>query len=102
MDEALGHLIAMQDWVGAAQLVEGQLCTLLNTEDFQGIQRRLGYFSEEFIATRPGLLLMQAWVAHFGLRLGVMRSLTARIQVMLDAALQHNESGANRRAHARF
>ncbi len=85
-DEALGHLIAIRDWTGAAQLVEGQLCALLNAEDYHAIKQRLGYFSEEFIATRPGLLLMQAWIAHFGLHLPVLVSLTTRIQVLLDAA----------------
>ena len=72
IDEALEHLITVRDWTSAAQLVEGQLCTLLNAEDFHAIKQRLGYFSEEFIATRPGLLLMQAWMAHFGLRLPVI------------------------------
>ena len=86
IDEALEHLIAVRDWTGAAQLVEGQLCTLLNAEDYHAIKQRLGYFSEDFIATRPGLLLMQAWMAHFGLRLPVLVSLTTRIQVLLDAA----------------
>lgn len=88
MDEALDHLIAVQDWTAAAQLVEGQLCALLNAENFQGIKRRLGYFSEDFIAARPGLLLMQAWIAHFALRLPLLGSLTARIQAHLDAAAQ--------------
>jgi LuxR family maltose regulon positive regulatory protein len=86
IDEALEHLLAVRDWTAAAQLVEGQLCALLNAEDYHAIKQRLGYFSEEFIATRPGLLLMQAWIAHFGLRLPVLVSLTTRIQVLLDAA----------------
>jgi LuxR family maltose regulon positive regulatory protein len=93
-DEALGYLIAVRDWIGAAQIVESQLCTLLNTDDSQGIQRRLGYFPEDFIATRPGLLLMQAWIAHFGLRIAQMHSLTARIQALLDEALRQNGSDA--------
>lgn len=84
-DEALSYLIALQDWTGAAQLVESQLCYLLNNDDPQGIQRRLGYFPEDFIATRPGLLLMQAWMAHFRFRVAQAHSLTAKIQAMLDA-----------------
>ena len=92
VDEALGHLITVADWVGAAQLVESQFCSMLNAEDYQGIKRRLGYFSEDFIATRPGLLLIKAWMAHFGFRLAQMRALTSRIQVMLDAALQQCEA----------
>ena len=85
-DDALVHLITVQDWTAAAQLVEGQLCTLLNVKDFYTIKQLLGNFSEEFIATRPGLLLMQAWMANFGLRLPVVHSLTSSIQVLLDAA----------------
>ena len=85
-DNALGYLIALQDWVGAAQLVEGQLCALLNAEDYQGIKRRLEYFSEDFITSRPGLVLMQLWIAHFALHLQVTQVLNARIQDMLDAA----------------
>lgn len=91
IEEALEHLLAVRDWTSAAQLVEGQLCTLLNAEDFHGIKQRLGYFLEDFIATRPGLLLMQAWIAHFALRLPVLQSLTRRIQAMLDAAQKQNE-----------
>ena len=86
------HLLAVRDWTGAAQLVEGQLCTLLNAEDFHAIKQRLGYFSEDFIATRPGLLLMQAWMAHFGLRLPVLNSLTTKIQTLLDAASKQNDT----------
>jgi LuxR family maltose regulon positive regulatory protein len=92
VDEALGHLIAVADWVGAAQIVEDQFCSMLNTEDYPRIKRSLGHFSEEFIATRPGLLLMQAWMAHLGLRLAQMHLLTTRIQALLDAALQQNEA----------
>ncbi len=92
VDEALGHLIAVQDWVGAAQLVESQFCSMLNDEDYPSIKRRLGQFSEDFIATRPGLLLIQAWLAHLGLRLAQMHSLSARIQTILDAALLESDA----------
>ena len=91
LDEALAHRVAVKDWINAAQLVESQLCLLLNAEDYRGIRRLLSYFSEDFIATRPGLILMQAWVAHFGLRLPAMRAFTATIQAMLDAASQRSE-----------
>lgn len=91
-DEALGHLITVHDWDSAAQLVESQFCSLLNAEDYPGIKRRLAYFPQDFIATRPGLLLIQAWIAHLGLRLAQMHSLTTRIQSMLDVALQHSET----------
>jgi LuxR family transcriptional regulator, maltose regulon positive regulatory protein len=91
-DEALEHLLAVREWTGAAQLVEGQLCTLLNAEDFHAIKQRLGYFSEDFIATRPGLLLMQAWMAHFALRMPVLTSLTIKIQALLDAASKQKET----------
>ncbi len=82
--------------------MESQFCALLNAEDYPRIKRHLEYFPEDFIATRPGLLLMQAWIAHFSLRLAQMHSLTARIQVILDAALQQNESDASDAPHPGF
>ncbi|MGE5374192.1 MAG: hypothetical protein ACM3XO_03980, partial [Bacteroidota bacterium] len=85
-DEAVKHLLAVRDWTGAAKLVEGQLCTLLNAEDFQAIKQRLSYFSEDFISSRPGLLLMQVLMLHFAHRLPVMHSLVTRLQSLLDAA----------------
>ncbi|MGW8251914.1 MAG: hypothetical protein ACWGO1_14830, partial [Anaerolineales bacterium] len=39
VDEALWHLIAIQDWVGAAQLAESQFCSMLNAEDYPSIKR---------------------------------------------------------------
>jgi LuxR family transcriptional regulator, maltose regulon positive regulatory protein len=91
IDEALEHLLAVGDWTSAAQLVEGQLCTLLNAEDFHAIKQRLGYFTEDFISTRPGLLLMQAWMAHFGFRLPMLLSLTTKIQALLDDAREQEK-----------
>ncbi len=88
VDEAFSYRVATQDWVGAAQVVESKLCALLNSEDFPGIKRSIEYFPDDFIATRPGLQLMRAWIAHFGLRHRLMHSLTEEIQVMLDAASQ--------------
>ncbi|MFM8322532.1 MAG: LuxR C-terminal-related transcriptional regulator [Chloroflexota bacterium] len=85
IDEAIGHLLAVRDWTEAARLVESQLRALLNAEDYQGIKRRLNYFPDEFIATRPGLLLMQVWIAHFAWRQLQVGQLTARIQILLDA-----------------
>ncbi len=90
INEALDHLITVQDWIGAAKVVESQFCDLLNADDSQGIKRLLGYLPEDLIATRPGLLLMQAWVAHFSLRLMVINSLTNKIQTILDATSQQN------------
>ena len=86
IDEALAHLLAVRDLTSAAQLVEGQLCMLLNAEDFRTIKQLLGYFSEDFIATRPGLLLMQAVMAHFAHRLPAMFSLITRLNSLLEAA----------------
>jgi LuxR family transcriptional regulator, maltose regulon positive regulatory protein len=91
-NEALEHLLAVRDWTSAAQLVESQLCTLLNAEDFHAIKQRIGYFSEDFIATRPGLLLMQALMAHFALRVPVLQSLTIKIQALLDSPREQNEA----------
>lgn len=85
VNEALDHLITIKDWTGAAIVVESQFCDLLNKDDSLEISRLLGYIPEDFIPTRPVLLLMQAWVAHFSLRLMVIHSLINKIQTILDA-----------------
>ena len=89
--EGLYHLLAVQDWLGAAQLVECQFLDLLNKEDFQGIIQRLAYFSEDLLNTRPGLLLMQAWIAHRSFQVKKIYLLTAKIQTLLDAALNQSD-----------
>jgi LuxR family transcriptional regulator, maltose regulon positive regulatory protein len=89
--EGLYHLLAVQDWLGAAQLVESQFLDLLNKEDFQGIIQRLAHFSEDLLNTRPGLLLMQAWIAHRSFQVKKIYLLTAKIQTLLDAALNQSD-----------
>lgn len=88
VNEALDHLITIKDWTGAAIVVESQFCDLLNADDSLGIIHLLGYLPEDIIATRPALLLMQAWVAHFSLRLMVIHSLIGKIQTFLDSVSQ--------------
>ncbi len=83
-DEAIEQLTILQDWANAARLVERGLCNQLNREDRRGIQRRLERFPPEFIQTRPGLLLMQAWIAHFDLQIARISRLTDQIQEILD------------------
>lgn len=90
-DEALDHFIAIHDWQSAARLAESRLCNQLNREDMLGIKRRLALFPKDFIPTRPGLLLMQAWLAHFNLKVALIHRLVDQIQTFIDAARQEGE-----------
>ncbi len=91
-DEALGHLITVR--IGSARRSSWKAssvhCSMLRIT--RGSSATSGIFRKISSLPVPGLLLMQAWIAHFGLRLAQMHSLTARIQVMLDAALLQSET----------
>ena len=91
-DEALGHLISVRDWVGAPRWWKASSAPCSMRKISRGSSTTSDIFRKISFATRPGLLLMQAWIAHFGLRLAQMHSLTARIQAMLDAALPQSET----------
>jgi LuxR family transcriptional regulator, maltose regulon positive regulatory protein len=102
INEAIRHLVTIQDWNTAAQLAESQLCHLLNSENYQGINHLLAYFPNSFIDTRPGLLLMQAWIAHISMRFPLLLSLVDKIQQHLDAAPPHNDEAAGAAAPVGF
>lgn len=67
VDEAFEHLATVEDWDAAAQLLLSQLDNLLNTEDRHTIERWLAGIPKAQIMSRPGLLLMQAWICFFNL-----------------------------------
>ena len=86
IDEAVGHLILIQDWHGAACLVERGLTDQLNHEDLAGIQRRLALFSPNFIQLRPGLLLGQAWLGIKRANYPLVHHLAEQARAAIDFA----------------
>ena len=89
-DEAVGHLILIQDWHGAACLVERGLTDQLNHEDLTGIQRRLALFPPNFIQLRPGLLLGQAWLEVKRANYPLVHHLAEQARAAIDFASQDN------------
>ena len=65
VEEALDHLVGIQDWEAAARLLTTELSKLLDSEDRRAIDRWLSFFPKTEILKRPGLLLMQAWSCYF-------------------------------------
>ncbi len=62
LEEALRHAIAGHDMVLAAQLMAEHRHTLLDSEQWQRLERCLQMFPPEAIADHPDLLLATAWL----------------------------------------
>ena len=84
IEEALQHCDAIDDFQSAARLVEAELCEALNRENRLAISRWLALFPEEFLRTRPGLLMLHAWEMHFRFELMAIRPLIKQIQAAID------------------
>lgn len=61
IDEALRHLMAAGDAVGAARLVEDHREALMEREDWPTLERWLGMLPHEILTQRPSLSIAQAW-----------------------------------------
>ncbi len=65
VEEALLHLLAAGDPLGAAQLVESQRHRLLNQDDWRTLDRWLALLPAGLLQQRPGLLMARAQVCLF-------------------------------------
>jgi LuxR family maltose regulon positive regulatory protein len=65
VEEALLHLLAAGDPLGAAQLVESQRHHLLNQDDWRTLDRWLALLPAGLLQQRPGLLMARAQVFLF-------------------------------------
>jgi LuxR family maltose regulon positive regulatory protein len=98
IEEALQHCIAIGDLRSAALLVEAELCEALNREKRLAISRWLALFPEEFLRSRPGLLMLHAWEMHFNFELAGIRPLIKQIQAVIDDESAPGFEEINRRA----
>ncbi len=65
VDEALRHLMAIDDMDGAARLVEEHRVAALNEQNFHELEAWLAFLPERIVNQRPQLLISQAWVQHY-------------------------------------
>ena len=74
IEEAIRHVLASGDVDGAAQLVEQNRQTLLNTDRWYVLEKWLSMLPETVIQQRPELLLAQVWIHYFHFRLTLIPS----------------------------
>ena len=65
IDEAIKHLLAAGDEIGAAQLVEQHRVEVLGSDRWYMLEKWLSMLSDTVIQQRPELLLAQAWVCYY-------------------------------------
>lgn len=87
VDEAVVHYLKAGDPLAAARLVEEQVDSALDREDWRSIERWTGLLPAEVQAGRPKLLVAQAWLHHICWQFA---ALTTRVEaaevVMRDTA----------------
>ncbi len=84
VEEALSHLLAAGDTLGAAQLVENHRHRLLDQDDWRTLDRRLALLPAELLQQRPGLLMARALVGLFTFNLRAVPALIQAAEPLLQ------------------
>ena len=82
--EAMRHALAAEDIALAADVVEASLYEILNREEWPLLERWLKLLPGEAIENRPLLLMAQAWVLFFQLKLQAIPPLLAQAEALLE------------------
>ncbi len=82
-EKAIDYAIAGEDLVGAAQIMESELGRLLNREDRMGLERWLRLLPATLVESRPGLLLIKAFVGNFRWQLEDVARYTQQAEALL-------------------
>jgi LuxR family maltose regulon positive regulatory protein len=82
-DDALQHALAAHDLGLAAELMEQGLCDLLNRDDAPTLRRWMGLLPEDLRLRRPGLLMIEAWMAHFSWRLPKLSEVLQQLETLV-------------------
>lgn len=93
IDAAIRHALQAQDLQLAANLMEQELCRILNREDRRTLERWLSLMPEAFIDTHPGLLMIQAWSLHFSWQIEAVSLTLQKVETLLDqGAIETHET----------
>lgn len=93
--EAIHHALAAEDISLAADVVEASLYEILNREEWPLLERWLKFLPGEAIQNRPLLLVAQAWVLFFHLKLWAIPPLLAQAELLLEKDAAAASSPAN-------
>lgn len=88
IEEALGHLLAADDYNAAAELVEQKMHSSLNRQDWRTIEGWLKLLPAALIERRPGLLIARAWMLHYQWRLKLLPAVLTQAEQLLAGAAE--------------
>jgi LuxR family maltose regulon positive regulatory protein len=84
IDEAFSHALSAGDDLGAAQLLEQNVHTLLNEDRWHIVQKRLAQLPAEIVQQHPELLLAKAWVVYYQLDVMAIPAILETAEKCLD------------------
>jgi len=84
IDEALRHALEAGDIASAAQLVEQNVRTLLNQDQWHTLETWMNQLPDDIIRQRPQLLLAKAWVSFHQFALWAIPPLLEAVETILD------------------
>ncbi len=87
VEDALHHALAADDVSGAARIIETHRRQALNVSQFQRLEQWLKLAPTHLLETRPGLLIIEAWLLAERWRTADMNALLDRIEALLPQAV---------------
>ncbi|NOX61117.1 MAG: hypothetical protein GXP42_04105 [Chloroflexi bacterium] len=84
IDEAIRHALAAGDANRAIELIEDNKDHVLNADRWPILERWLSYLPERIIKTRPKLLLIRLWIAHFRHHISAIPPLLKQLDAQLE------------------
>ena len=84
IDEALYHALAAGDISAASQLVEQNMRTLLNQDQWHILEKWLAHLPGDIIRQRPELLIAKTWGSYYRFALSAIPPLLETIETLLD------------------
>jgi LuxR family maltose regulon positive regulatory protein len=84
LNEALSHALSAGDDFRAANLLERNVRTLLNEDQWHIVRKWLVQLPAEIVQQRPELLLAKAWMANYQLDVKVIPGILESSEVLLD------------------
>lgn len=84
IEEALQQALEAGDREWAARMMEGGVREVLNREDRPMVERWVRLLPAEFRRSRPGLLMLEAWLMYYSWRIGDTIQVVREVEQLLE------------------
>jgi LuxR family maltose regulon positive regulatory protein len=85
VDEAIYHALQAGDLDLAGRMMEHGLRELLNREDIPTLERWLRLLPDDFIQSRPGLLMCKVWAMYYKTEIWAVSEIFLQVEALLNA-----------------